>query len=460
MTMPSQFFLTAYDPSELPGGSVDPLGFETGYIRLADEFLPGFTTVTDTPRYLSMLCAAIFLATDENERALEDRFAEADAMKRILRLERLWAVSAVLNIQVDAKSGNALPFTIRGVSFAKDEAGRIAAEGRTSIDPDGFRFLKHQRTAGGLGAYKTMLERFGLLMENEWKLTADSGVDLATAFIEPIKERAGKLRAVVNNGDTISVARLRSWGAVAHPFRRLPEKERKIIVECLNGNPRRALTVRITTCLARHLKSEFTTWDELSALKEALREIRALRVKKQDEISRDAIEAALRVAIPYEQTYQAMSLLLDRMLWLAKRLGSAVDIDVAASDDVICEAQETLAKSCGKLEAARNNEPALGTEAAAAIAESVRSALRAAEAKTTRECLEAVLERHRVVQSQKKEMGRHKKPWLEREDGKLKLTSTVDWLDKEPKTTDDIVPHSYRLTNLMRFGTALGLWGG
>ena len=35
-------FLTAYDPSDLPGGSLDPLGFERGSLFLADKILPGW----------------------------------------------------------------------------------------------------------------------------------------------------------------------------------------------------------------------------------------------------------------------------------------------------------------------------------------------------------------------------------------------------------------------------------
>jgi len=34
-------FLTACDPSDLSGGSLDPLGFERGYLFLADKILPG-----------------------------------------------------------------------------------------------------------------------------------------------------------------------------------------------------------------------------------------------------------------------------------------------------------------------------------------------------------------------------------------------------------------------------------
>ena len=55
-------FLTAYDPSDLPGTSIDPLGFERGYLFLADKILPGLTNVAAHPRYFALLCAGIHLS--------------------------------------------------------------------------------------------------------------------------------------------------------------------------------------------------------------------------------------------------------------------------------------------------------------------------------------------------------------------------------------------------------------
>ena len=53
-----RLFWTVYDPLDLASGSIDVLGFQAGYIALANKLLPGFTTVTTSPRYVSMLCAA------------------------------------------------------------------------------------------------------------------------------------------------------------------------------------------------------------------------------------------------------------------------------------------------------------------------------------------------------------------------------------------------------------------
>jgi hypothetical protein len=54
-------FLTAWDPTDLPGSSVDPLGFDRSYNWLADQLLPSLTNVASQPRYFSLLCAGASL---------------------------------------------------------------------------------------------------------------------------------------------------------------------------------------------------------------------------------------------------------------------------------------------------------------------------------------------------------------------------------------------------------------
>ena len=87
-------FLTAYDPSDLPGGSVDPLGFERGYLCLADKILPGMTNVAGRPRYFALLCAGIYLNGDD------EGLPPQEFIKRrqdtLLRFERFWALANVL----------------------------------------------------------------------------------------------------------------------------------------------------------------------------------------------------------------------------------------------------------------------------------------------------------------------------------------------------------------------------
>src|SRR6266700_1909286 len=103
-------FLTAYDPSDLPGTSVDPLGFERGYLFLADKILPGLTNVASRPRYFALICTGVHLGgdpTDATPRELIHRRQET-----ILRLERFWALANVL-ARPNGSGG------VRGVTYAK-----------------------------------------------------------------------------------------------------------------------------------------------------------------------------------------------------------------------------------------------------------------------------------------------------------------------------------------------------
>src|SRR5579862_3353286 len=95
-------FLTAFDPSDLPGSSIDPLGFERGYLFLADKILPGMTNVAARPRYFSLICMAIHLGADTNDSSPRDLLRRRQ--DRILRVERFWALANVL-ARPDASGG-------------------------------------------------------------------------------------------------------------------------------------------------------------------------------------------------------------------------------------------------------------------------------------------------------------------------------------------------------------------
>lgn len=93
--MQLQPFLTSYDPTDLPGGSVDPLGFDRGYTWLAEKILPGLTNAADQPRYLSTLCAALVLAEGASS-ATTPRERERVRREVVLRAERFWVLACVL----------------------------------------------------------------------------------------------------------------------------------------------------------------------------------------------------------------------------------------------------------------------------------------------------------------------------------------------------------------------------
>src|SRR5438093_13612545 len=90
-------FLTAYDPSDLPGGSLDPLGFERGYLFLADKILPGLTNVADRPRYFSVLCAGALIA--DIDISDPPRLQYRRRLDCIQQFELFWATANVLASQ-------------------------------------------------------------------------------------------------------------------------------------------------------------------------------------------------------------------------------------------------------------------------------------------------------------------------------------------------------------------------
>jgi hypothetical protein len=106
-------FLSAYDPSDLPGGSIDPLGFERGYLFLADKILPGLTATAARPRYLSMVCAGTLLAPADCGSERENIRRRTD---RVLLFERFWAAA---NVLASEHNSDLSPSGIRGVIYAQ-----------------------------------------------------------------------------------------------------------------------------------------------------------------------------------------------------------------------------------------------------------------------------------------------------------------------------------------------------
>ena len=217
-----QLFGTAYDPSDLPGSSVDPLGFEAGYVGLAEALVPGLTTITDAPRYPGMLCGGLYLVQGAAD-ASAPRVAAEELLKALFRLERLWAVASVLRWREQPDEHDDKLGTLRGITYAKLQVERIEERGLADISPE-FPFLRRQRITGAVGVYRNLLEKCGLVFPNEWRLTPDLGEPLGEAFV-----RGTTMPAVVkkscSEGTSVPVGALRSWGQYAHPTRALLDEE-------------------------------------------------------------------------------------------------------------------------------------------------------------------------------------------------------------------------------------------
>jgi hypothetical protein len=192
-----QPFLTAYDPSDLPGGSVDPLGFDRGYALLADKVLPGLTNVASRPRYLSALCAAIHVSdersgdADSSPRARRDRRVAAAQ-----RLERFWTLGCVLASRGD----EALPSEgVRGIRYVEAAARRLDETGARDTDGN-FRLLSRQLTYGMMGIYGSVAEVLKFLDRETLALGAELGERVGSAFVNETGMPNGLQKAIVEEG--------------------------------------------------------------------------------------------------------------------------------------------------------------------------------------------------------------------------------------------------------------------
>src|SRR5690606_7123171 len=196
-------FLTAYDPSDLPGGSVDPLGFERGYLFLADKILPGLTNVADRPRYFSVLCAGAYLA--DVELHYPQRLQYQRRLDCVLRFERFWALANVLASL--SEDGDDLPVNgIRGVTYATSAADRVMRSRKNRAGAD-FQLLSRQVPYGVVGIYGAVAEGMRLLDRKTLALTPDLGERLAEGFLKETEAPAVLKKAVRENGD-VPIARL------------------------------------------------------------------------------------------------------------------------------------------------------------------------------------------------------------------------------------------------------------
>jgi hypothetical protein len=152
-----RLFWTAYDPLDLASGSIDVLGLQSAYLALANKFLPGFTTVTTSPRYISMLCAAVAAAESvypgsgsSSVRLRQDRLAAVKSF------ERAWAFACGM-VASEESIGDTATDGLRGIQSVRRRIEELSGRDK-SIRTGSYNLLANQVRYGGIGAYSTMLE--------------------------------------------------------------------------------------------------------------------------------------------------------------------------------------------------------------------------------------------------------------------------------------------------------------
>jgi hypothetical protein len=195
-----EMFLTAYDPSDLPGTSIDPLGFDRGYIFLADKVLPGLTNVASRPRYFSLICTGIQLCGDAAAAARREPVRK-HRQETILRLERFWALANVLARPED--SGG-----VRGVTYAQTWAEELRRSGamRTTAN---YQLLSRQSQYGAIGMYANVASGMRFLNREDFTLTPALGEVAAEAFRDETELPPILRKAILDDGE-LSLATLKA----------------------------------------------------------------------------------------------------------------------------------------------------------------------------------------------------------------------------------------------------------
>ncbi len=420
-------FLTSYDPSDLPGNSIDPLGFDRGYGLLADKILPGLTNVANQPRYFSMLCTGTRLAADVTAAtSREQAKARRDV---VLRFERLWALANVLAASEDLPTQG-----LRGVLRVTDVAADLRAQGKTRTKLD-FHILSRQERYGAIGIYGNVADELRLLDRKTFTLTPDLGDRLAEAFLDATEVPSAIRRAALKDED-VALSALASWGERSHVSSEPGAAEARCLHDALHRDPVRTRMVELL---------DETPWKKRDDSE--LRRIgRVLKKIEGDEETRDLYES-LRCVLAFEACYGAVLLGFERVLWLCRAaVSGAISVEELADDPVIHEVSANLAPCHEKLEQAVSDTRTEWCRRDIGRLDDVRTFLAQASAGSPMVLVAALLERHDAVQRGKWDQGRPKLPWVRRHDGGVSLTlANAGGFDHEPKEVTQVAPHPYRL---------------
>jgi len=436
-------FLTAYDPSDLPGSSLDPLGFERGYLFLADKILPGLTNVARRPRYFSVLCAGASLANVTTDDPLRLQYKKR--LECIQRFERFWALA---NVLASEGSEGELPTSgIRGVTYVANKVESMHRAGARRVNAD-FKLLSRQLPYGVVGIYGAVADGMRLLERATFTLSQDLGERLAEGFLKETDTPTVLIKAVRENSD-IPIEVLTDWGKRAHISGETSPTEQSCIAEALHRNPTRS---RMAEVLANHpFKGEEDT--ETQRFKRLLSSL-------SNGASNTDLHEAVSAILAYEECYQVVMLGFERLLWLCRTLPSA---SISKTD---LNSDQVLALVCDRLPAVVNH---FGKVLDSAQSEQFRGDLEVLE--DTRRFLERsssmcdsqeslaqeLMIRHGDVQQGKFDHGHRKMSWLNVVSDHISLNMTrVGGLDREATLPGDIAPHPYRLFSADALITASG----
>jgi hypothetical protein len=431
-----EIFLTAYDPSDLPGTSIDPLGFERGYLHLADRILPGITNVASYPRYIAVLCAGLSLS-DGSAPTASSREALKFRQEILLRFERFWALANVLAKPSDSNA-------VRGVTYAQAHIAEIQRAGASRTSSK-YPLLSRQGPYGVVGIYGNVAEGMRFINRAELILTPALGAIVGDAFLRDTAFPGSLRRAVLDDAD-VPISTLQAWGHVAHVEAEMGKTEAQCLSDALHSNSVRSRTLKVLRTNSCKGASD-TELARLSRISDRL---------NNNAVNRD-LQQAIQCILGFEACYRAAMLGFERLLWTCRQhAASRVSFAVLRSDSVLETSLKSIRKAAKQLEKALEDAvtPPLSLEMQP-LSDVAKFLYSSATVNGIDEFIRAVIARHTDVQHGKFDRGRRKMGWIEATDDHVCLTMTrVGGLAREVTTVEAIAPHPYRLRSADAFNAA------
>jgi hypothetical protein len=437
---------------DLASDSIDPLGFQRGYLALADRLLPGFTTVTGNPRYLSMLCAGL-LAAEKLYPRIEGQLPAKSRQQRSMILqsfEKAWALACGLTEEI---RGPAAVEGLRGIRSVRRFLASNA--GRQDLSISNFNLLTNQVRYGGIGAYGQMLEACHFVDWNALTLR-QLGEKLATAFPGPTGWSADRPAERVAKDD------LKKWGALASP-EQITIEEAAALREGLSGGIEAETDDDVRWFCLRLLKKAQISQDESEevSLKHLVDVIQAAELTGNPRRTAAVRQLMVVTALiePFEQLYQAAIFLFDEVRSNATEQPAGYALTLLDAQKGSVEALRAAQRGHQALnrafERTKISNESVNTSIAQAMSDSGIAALSdgIARAATPAAAAALLIQRHLEVQSGKIDRGVQKAPWLRSEGGVARLTSQRNELRRSAHANSwrSIARHPYRTASTIRF---------
>jgi hypothetical protein len=430
-------FSSEFDPSEEAEGSIDPLGLQPGYDRLADRLLPAVTVRMGHPRFVTAMAVGACICEDWGP----DTVA-ADEVTPPWLVWEWFVIEAFVRAEESLSSTSGIP----GIQ-------KVRRALRSQRPVSATAYLKTPTAFGFTGVFRRLARGLGVLTEEG--LLDDGGYELVTAWARDqhldgiIDTSKGDGRAFrdrmrravaqgLEKGHTTYQPR-DFWSDLARRFDPMKpgRNEKKVLLD-------RILTRSGQVEMIAHMKEALVTRGGISSREEEAPFLRKLTGKAPDDLKQllAAIDA-------YEAFARAITDAFDGLRYCATSHGGA---PVDSQDFSSLKAAKSAVAAFGPSLARIRSHPALldWERDQKGLAQAVN---RFEGVRTTGELFDALLGHHEHVQREKPPSG--KRPWFERAPrGKVVVRSGYT-LPKPPEEKGGYV-HEYRVPTFSRFLSDLG----